>query len=112
MRSENGDEIQFMDWVKDIRLLIGFLIGALAALGLAVVYAGEVLAAPQVADNASQVAIQANERTASNSERIARLEEEQSETNQTLRITFCTSPFDLSEYARIQLDCSSLSGND
>lgn len=107
MKSGEGD-IRFVDWVRDVKVLVGGLSGVVVALTLVIVFMSEVVAAPEMAREAHQYARAAQEAA---SEANAMAVENRSlyrDMNRTLRITFCTSPFELSEYARIQLECSSL----
>lgn len=112
MRTENGSEIRFVDWVRDVKVMVGALFGVVTALAFVIVFLSEVVAAPEVAREAAEsaraaqrTAVEANEMAVENRADFDRMD-------RTLRITFCTSPFDLSDYARIQLACSSLMGID
>lgn len=99
-----------MDWVRDVKVLVGALSGGFVALTLVIVFMSEVIAAPEMAREAAETARDA-QRTATDAAQMATENRAfYDRIDRTLRITFCTSPFDLSEYAQIQLECNSLVG--
>lgn len=110
MKTENGLEISFWAWMRDLKVLVGVLVGFVAALTVVFLYMGEVLGAPTVAKEAQEDARAASEEATEASKLASENENRLDRLDRTLRITFCTSPFELSEYARIQLDCRSLDG--
>lgn len=112
MQSESGSEIRLVDWIRDVKVIVGVLGGVVTALGFVIVFMSEVVAAPELAREANQNARAAQERATDAAQMATENRAFYHEMDRTLRITFCTSPFDLSEYAQIQLECNSLSGND
>lgn len=113
MKVENGEKINFFDWVRDVRVLVGALVGSIGALTVAVLYMGEVLAAPEVAEQA-QIDTRVAQTTANEAKTLATENRQMIESQRrTWRIVFCTSSaFDLSETGRAQLECWRVEGGD